>query len=85
MACPECQIIRDYYATDPWKYPHCNLACIYCGARTIQRIQRKFRLAPDAKRIRCRAVLSDWMRYGHDEQELRELAKSKTWAVEEEE
>lgn len=81
MTCPCCQTIRQYYSRDPWKYAQASLTCIYCGARCIQRIQRKFRLPADEKRIRCRAALSDWMQHGHDEQQLRGLAKSKTWAV----
>lgn len=52
---------------------HCP-TCIYCGARLIQRIQ-KLPVSAEAKRDRCRQVLTDWLAFGHSEAELRALAK----------
>ena len=48
--------------------------CIFCGARLIWKIQRK-PITRDEKLSRCRTVLQDWLQYGHDEQEIRRLAK----------
>ena len=52
---------------------HCP-TCIYCGARLIQNIQMLNR-PREERSARCKAVLQDWMGYGHDEAELRRLAK----------
>ena len=52
---------------------HCP-TCIYCGARLIQNIQ-KLNRPREERSARCKAVLQDWMGYGHDEAELRRLAK----------
>lgn len=49
-------------------------ACLHCGARLIQRLGTLPR-PRDEITARRRAVLSDWMAYGHSEQELRKLAK----------
>jgi hypothetical protein len=42
----------------------------------ISRIQR-YPILVESKRERCRTVLTDWMSYGHSEQDLRRLAKER--------
>lgn len=69
MTCAVCNAAREA----PAHRFYCP-TCIHCGARLIQSIQRLPR-ARDEIRDRCRKVLHDWMQYGHDEQELRKLAK----------
>jgi len=50
--------------------------CIFCGARLIQQIG-KLPIPPEAVIARRRAVLADWMNYGHSEQEIRDLVKGR--------
>ena len=64
--CTNARIGPAYATHDP--------ACIFCGARLIWKIQRK-PIPRDQKIERCRKVLQDWLKYGHDEQEIRRLAK----------
>lgn len=67
--CHRCAIARTF--------PEYNLftpACIYCGARLIQRLGQLSR-PPSEITARRRAVLADWMAHGHSEQALRQLAK----------
>lgn len=52
---------------------HCP-SCLHCGARLIWKIQRLM-IPQDERRARCRAVLQDWLQYGHNEMEIRRLAK----------
>lgn len=79
--CDDCAAIRGYFMAEPWLRPRFNPACLHCGARAIQLLQRKLNLTPEAKRDRCRQSLETWLRYGHDETELRALAKKEQWAV----
>lgn len=59
-----------------------NPACIYCGGRLIQAISRARKgITPAEITQRRRVVLADWMAAGHPEQELRDLAKSKSPAL----
>lgn len=69
MPCMNCNAARQA----PDYRMHCP-SCIFCGARLIQSIQRLDRPREEI-RDRCRAVLSDWIAMGHDEQALRALAK----------
>jgi hypothetical protein len=55
---------------------HCP-TCLWCGARLIARIQALQRPRSEIT-ARCRKVLADWMAMGHDETELRRLAKTPT-------
>ena len=49
-------------------------ACLYCGARLIQRLGTL--LGPKDEIVaRRRQVLADWMAMGHSEIDLRRLAK----------
>lgn len=60
-----------------------NPACVFCGARLIQRIQRGCNhLSPDAKRERLRGDLDRWLAHGHNELRIRALAKSMQWSIE---
>jgi hypothetical protein len=52
-------------------------ACLYCGARLIQRLGTLPR-PKDEIVTRRRQVLADWMRYGHPEDQLRSIAKGPT-------
>lgn len=69
MTCGCCQAASEA----PAYRMHCP-TCIYCGARLIQGIQ-KLPITRSEVQERCRAVLADWLAYGHDEQALRALAK----------
>ena len=70
--CQDCQRA----AAGPLYALHCP-TCVYCGARLIQRIQ-KLQITADSKRSRCRQVLADWLAHGHNETQLRALAKGAT-------
>ncbi len=62
-------------------YPGHTPACVYCGARLVQRIQR-LPISANEKATRCRAVLADWLAHRHDEIQLRHLAKLPNLAYE---
>lgn len=52
-------------------------ACVWCGARLIQRIQALKGIRPKSEIVaRCQKVLEDWKALGHSESRLRELAAS---------
>lgn len=70
MTCKPCQTSRE----GPTHAFH-SLGCVFCGARSIQRIQR-FQLPREMIAARCRAVLDRWVARGHAEAELRRLAKA---------
>jgi predicted nucleic acid-binding Zn-ribbon protein len=79
--CDVCTTLRKHYPSDPQKHRmHC-LGCIHCGARLIQRVQRLSRQPEPAKRERCQEALQEWMAMGHEETEIRQLAKQTAWAV----
>ena len=80
MACTDCATIRKHYAHDPQAYRMHSRACLHCGARLIQKMQRLYQLTPEQRRDRRRETLAAWMAQGHDEQQLRALAKG-AWAV----
>ena len=50
--------------------------CLWCGARLIQVLGTLPRPREEIANRR-RQVLADWMSYGHEESELRRLAKQK--------
>lgn len=68
--CHECQRARETAGRFAWYCPK----CLYCGARLIARLQVMQRPRSEITE-RCRKVLADWMAMGHDEQQLRALAK----------
>lgn len=49
-------------------------ACLWCGARLIQVLGKLARPREEIAQRR-RAVLADWIQYGHLESDLRQLAK----------
>ena len=69
MKCKQCAVARDFAA-----YRFYNPACIYCGARLIQRLALR-----DISNAECttrrKAVLADWVAWGHSEAEIRRLVK----------
>lgn len=70
MTCQPCQASSEAKA-----YTRHSLGCVYCGARSIQRIQR-FQIPQVQKVARCRAALAAWVAQGHAEAEIRRLAKA---------
>lgn len=80
MTCTQCKAIS-VHQCDPAKKSMFNPACLWCGARQIQYIQRMLVIGRDAKAKECRGVLERWMELGHSETELRNLAKQGAWAV----
>jgi ribosomal protein S27E len=69
MACPDCSAAR--ITTGRWTM--FDPACLYCGARLIQRIGKVGNTNAEITQRR-RVVLADWMALGHAEQDLRALA-----------
>ena len=51
-----------------------NPACIWCGARVIQQLG-SLPIAQSECSHRRRAMLAVWTQWGHDEMEIRKLAK----------
>ena len=82
MRCPQCTLIHHHYKADPWSHKLFNPACLHCGARYIQWIQRMSGRPAEARKRECRRVLERWLAHFHDEAELRALAKQSKWAVE---
>ena len=70
MICLHCQASQ----AEP-TYSFYTPACLYCGARKIQRIQ-KFNLPKEVIVSRCRSALDAWVAHGHAESDIRRLAKS---------
>lgn len=70
MDCPDCLAARETVGL--WRY--FDPSCLWCGARLLQRIPKHCGTDAEAKQRR-RVVLADWMKYGHSDSELRELAK----------
>lgn len=69
MTCPCCKAARE--TAGGW--PYFELQCAWCGARLIQRIGKlPGRLTSELSQRR-KAVLADWVRWGHAEQEIRAL------------
>lgn len=52
-----------------------NIKCQQCGARLIKRIQGMTARPPAERSERCKAVLADWVAWGHGELEIRSLVK----------
>lgn len=69
MTCTDCAATREAS-----RWPYHDVACIYCGARLIQRI-RRYSIPVSELTERRRAVLADWVAHGHDEAQLRALVK----------
>lgn len=79
MTCTDCSAAEQ----TKWHWRQYNTPqCPYCTARLIQQIGRLASPTSDAITARRRAVLQDAVAWGHRESLIRELAKSKTMAVE---
>lgn len=65
--CNFCQIAREYPG-----HRFFSPSCLWCGARLLQMLGR-LPIGETECRDRRRAVLTDWMGYGHSELELRRL------------
>jgi hypothetical protein len=72
MACEDCAAAR----MNPEWYRRYTPSCLWCGARYVQQLRRLGleKKALDAWRTR---VMDDWEAFGHDRQQLRELALAK--------
>ncbi len=71
--CPCCTAARDWPGTTAASTY--SPSCKYCGARLIKAIG-KFKRPREEIADRRRAVLADWIAHGHNEDELRALAKT---------
>lgn len=71
MTCESCTAAREAPA-----HPFYSIKCVYCGARLIWTLGRMHNRRREEIIERRRAVLADWMAWGHPEQRLRELAKA---------
>lgn len=70
MRCEECRTASDNYPT----HRIFNPLCKYCGGRYIRMIGQQPMTEQGITAWR-RKVLSDWIKYGHEESELRRLAR----------
>lgn len=69
MPCDCCQAAHES-PDHRWYDP----SCLWCGARLIRNLSRH-PITHEQIKARRQAVLSDWMRYGHAEADLRAWAK----------
>ena len=69
MTCANCTVARDFAA-----YALYTPACIHCGARLIQHLGLR-NISPAECTTRRKAVLADWVAWGHSEAEIRQLVK----------
>lgn len=58
-----------------------NPLCSYCGARALKMLDR-MPVEPFAKRDRKRALMNDWLTFGHTEREIRRLYAEKALPLE---
>lgn len=72
MACPDCKAAKE--TNGLWNQFN-SPQCLYCTARLIQRIVKLRTPTSDGIAARRRAVLADAIAWGHDEGEIRKLAK----------
>ena len=64
------------------KYRSFDPACLWCGARYLQHVQRIAHITVPAKVEWLRGVLARWTAWGHEEQALRSLMKEPAAALE---
>ena len=77
--CPSCKAARQ---TDGLWAQYNVPQCVFCVARLIQQIGKLRTPTSDEIAARRRAVLADAIAYGHQEIEIRRLAKVKELALE---
>lgn len=70
--CAECEAVRE--APDFNAY---SLGCIYCGARIIGAIRGRKRVPANERTRRAKAELDRWVKWGHNELEIRRLVAEK--------
>lgn len=70
MACECCGAARE--TAGMWRYY--ELSCAHCGSRLIQRLGKLQVTAAEITQRR-KAVLADWVKYGHAESQIRELVR----------
>ncbi len=68
--CSDCMAARE--TSGAWRFY--DPRCVWCGARCLQRIPKFCKTDAETKQRQSR-VLTDWVRAGHAEAELRDLAK----------
>lgn len=78
MPCPDCQAATTTQGC--WRQYN-SQACAFCCARLIQQLGKLRTPTAEQIQARRRAALSDSVSAGMNEQEIRDLAKSKTLAV----
>lgn len=69
MICDNCKVARDFP-----EYRLFNPACLYCGARMLQRLGRLSIPLSECTQRR-REALAVWVKRGHSEPEIRRLYK----------
>lgn len=80
--CEDCALASNG-RVHPLEWNRFNPACMDCGARMVCCI-RRMRSVPEKQRsARMKAVVDDWVKWGHDEQALRERCTRdwKAWAT----
>lgn len=78
MPCNDCQAAT---ITQGCWLTYNSPACIFCSARLIQQLPKLRTPTTEQIAARRRAVLQDAIAYGHNELQIRQLAKSKTLCV----
>lgn len=79
MTCTDCHATTTTLGC--WRQYNAPL-CKYCSARIIQQLPKvAIRLDRDAVKAARLKVLTEAMSWGHSEQEIRDLVKSTTMAV----
>jgi DNA recombination-dependent growth factor C len=73
MTCQECQSV-----TVAPKWNRYDPNCIYCGARLLRQLGT-LNIPKDEIQKRRTKVLTDWVKQGHNEDEIRNLLRSGPW------
>lgn len=73
MTCSECQSIT---VAPKWNRYDSN--CIYCGARLLRQLGT-LNIPKEMIQKRRTKVLTDWVKQGHSEDQIRNLLRSGPW------
>jgi hypothetical protein len=73
MTCQECQSV-----TEAPKWNRYDPNCIYCGARLLRQLGT-LNIPKDEIQRRRTKVLTDWVKQGHNEDQIRNLLRSGPW------
>lgn len=81
VSCDDCEIASGGRA-HPLEWVRFNPACVECGARAICFVRRMKTVDFDQRSRRMTAIVEEWVKFGHSEEQLRELATRdwKAWA-----